>query len=410
MQNRSNTGIYAIHQVGCRSYGTQNRNPPTPFGLRRTGRRPLLSLTIMALKIGIVGLPNVGKSTLFNALTRTKGAQAANYPFCTIEPNVGIVEVPDERLQKLADIVHPERILPAAIEFVDIAGLVKGASKGEGLGNAFLSHIREVDAICHVVRVFTGGDIIHVEGSVDPKRDREIIETELVLADLQSIEKRIDKIKKAADTGDKEKKLEYQTMQKILPVLQEGRLAIETDLAPEDLPVARLLQLLTYKPILYAANVAEDQLATLKVDELKTQLGLPSSAQLVLISAKIEEDLQDLGPVDAAEFLASLGVTSSGLDRLIRAAYEALGYISYFTAGEKEVRAWNIPKGSTAPQAAGVIHTDFEKGFIRAETIAFDDYVALGGEAKAKEAGKMRAEGKTYIVQDGDVLLFRFNV
>jgi ribosome-binding ATPase len=363
----------------------------------------------MALKIGIVGLPNVGKSTLFNALTRTKGAQAANYPFCTIEPNVGIVEVPDARLEQLSAIVHPEKIVPAAIEFVDIAGLVKGASQGEGLGNAFLSHIREVDAICHVVRVFTGGDIIHVEGTIDPKRDREIIETELVLADLQSVEKRIDKAKKAADIGDKEKKLEYQTLAKILPVLQEGRMARETELLPEELPVARMLQLLTYKPIVYAANVAEEQLGTLKVDELKTQLGLPSSTQLVLISAKIEEDLQDLPPEEAREFLLSLGVDSSGLDRLIRAAYEALGYISYFTAGVKEVRAWNIPKGSTAPQAAGVIHTDFEKGFIRAETIAFSDYIACGGEVKAREAGKMRSEGKTYIVQDGDVMLFRFN-
>ena len=364
----------------------------------------------MALKIGIVGLPNVGKSTLFNALTRTKGAQAANYPFCTIEPNVGIVEVPDERLQKLTEIVKPEKVVPAAIEFVDIAGLVKGASQGEGLGNAFLSHIREVDAICHVVRVFTGGDIIHVEGSIDPKRDREIIETELVLADLQSIQKRIDKIKKPAELGDKEKKLELQTAQKILPVLEKGDMAVTTDLLPEEAPVAKSFQLLTYKPIVYAANVAEEQLSTLKVDELKAQLGLPSSAELELISAKIEEDLQDLSPDEAKEFLASLGVASSGLDRLIRAAYHALGYITYFTAGVKEVRAWNIPLGSTGPQAAGVIHSDFEKGFIRAETIGYQDYVACGGEAKAKEAGKMRAEGKDYVVKDGDVMHFRFNV
>lgn len=364
----------------------------------------------MALKIGIVGLPNVGKSTLFNALTRTKGAQAANYPFCTIEPNVGIVEVPDERIQKLVDIVHPEKIVPAAIEFVDIAGLVKGASKGEGLGNAFLSHIREVDAICHVVRVFTGGDIIHVEGTIDPKRDREIIETELVLADLQSIEKRIDKARKPAETGDKEKKIELQVAEKIHAVLAEGSMAIGTDLLPEEVPVAKSFQLLTFKPLVYAANVAEDQLSTLKPEELKTQLGLPSSADLVLISAKIEEDLQDLSADEAKEFLASLGVSSSGLDRLIRAAYHALGYITYFTAGPKEVRAWNIPLGFTAPQAAGVIHTDFEKGFIRAETIAYDDYVSYGGEVKAKEAGKMRAEGKNYIVKDGDLMLFRFNV
>lgn len=363
----------------------------------------------MALKIGIVGLPNVGKSTLFNALTRTKGAQAANYPFCTIEPNVGIVEVPDERLKKLTEMVQPERVVPAAIEFVDIAGLVKGASKGEGLGNAFLSHIREVDAICHVVRVFTGGGIIHVEGSVDPKRDREIIETELVLADLQSIEKRIEKIRKPAELGDKEKKLELQTAEKILPVISNGEVANKTELLPEEVPVAKSFQLLTYKPIVYAANVAEDQLSTLNVEELKSQLGLPSSAELVLISAKIEEDLQDLSADEAKEFLTSIGVTSSGLDRLIKAAYLALGYITYFTAGVQEVRAWNIPLGFTAPQAAGVIHTDFEKGFIRAETIAYDDFVAFGGEVKAKEAGKMRAEGKTYVVKDGDLMHFRFN-
>lgn len=364
----------------------------------------------MALKIGIVGLPNVGKSTLFNALTRTKGAQAANYPFCTIEPNVGIVEVPDERLQKLTEIVHPEKVIPAAIEFVDIAGLVKGASQGEGLGNAFLSHIRETDAICHVVRVFGGGDVIHVDGSVDPARDRGVIETELVLADLQSVQKRIEKNGKAADMGDKEKKAEVDVCRAIEKTLQEGKLAIETELAPEQKLIAKQLQLLTYKPIVYAANVAEDQLQSLNPDELKAQLGLPSSAQLVLISAKIEEDLQDLSAEDAKEFLASLGVTSSGLDRLIRAAYAALGYITYFTAGKQEVRAWNIPNGSTAPQAAGVIHTDFEKGFIRAETIAYADYIACGGEGKAKEAGKMRAEGKEYIVKDGDVMHFRFNV
>jgi len=364
----------------------------------------------MALQIGIVGLPNVGKSTLFNALTHTRGAQAANYPFCTIEPNVGIVEVPDQRLKKLAEIVHPEKIVPAAIEFVDIAGLVKGASKGEGLGNAFLSHIREVDAICHVVRVFTGGDIIHVDGSVDPKRDRDTIETELVLADLQSIEKRIDKIRKPAEMGDKEKKAELMVAEKLHATLNAGRMARETILEKDEIAIAKTLQLLTYKPILYCANVAEDQLHTLSVHTLKEQLGLPATAELVAVSAKIEEDLQDLSEADAQEFLSSLGVTSSGLDRLIQAAYAALGYITYFTAGPQEVRAWNIPKGSTGPQAAGVIHTDFEKGFIRAETIAYDDYIAAGSEVKAKEAGKMRAEGKEYIVKDGDIMHFRFNV
>lgn len=364
----------------------------------------------MALKIGIVGMPNVGKSTLFNALTRTKGAQAANYPFCTIEPNIGIVEVPDSRLKQLADLIHPEKIVPAAIEFVDIAGLVKGASQGEGLGNAFLSHIREVDAICHVVRVFTGGDIIHVEGTVDPKRDREIIETELVLADLQSIQKRIEKTKKLAEHGDKEKKAELAVAEKLFITLNAGKMATETVLEKEEIAIAKSFQILTYKPIVYAANVAEDDLHTMSIHALKEQLGLNASAELVLISAKIEEDLQDLSPEDAKEFLESLGVQSSGLDRLIQAAYKALGYITYFTAGVQEVRAWNIPNGSTGPQAAGVIHTDFERGFIRAETIAFADYIAAGSEVKAKEAGKMRAEGKEYIVKDGDIMHFRFNV
>lgn len=364
----------------------------------------------MALQIGIVGLPNVGKSTLFNALTRTKGAQAANYPFCTIEPNIGIVEVPDPRLKQLADLVHPEKIVPAAIEFVDIAGLVKGASKGEGLGNAFLSHIREVDAICHVVRVFTGGDIIHVEGSVDPKRDREIIETELVLADLQSITKRIEKTKKIAEHGDKEKKAELIVAEKLFVTLNEGNLARLTALEKDETAIAKSFQLLTFKPMVYAANVAEDQMAGLDVTVLKEQLGLSPADELVLISAKIEEDLQDLSAEDAQEFLESLGVTSSGLDRLITAAYKALGYMTYFTAGVQEVRAWNIPIGSTGPQAAGAIHTDFEKGYIRAETISFADYIACGSEVKAKEAGKMRAEGKDYIVKDGDIMHFRFNV
>lgn len=364
----------------------------------------------MALKIGIVGLPNVGKSTLFNALTRTKGAQAANYPFCTIEPNVGIVEVPDPRLQQLAAIVHPEKILPAAIEFVDIAGLVKGASKGEGLGNKFLGAIREVDAICHVVRVFQGGDIIHVEGTVHPKRDREIIETELLLADLQNIENRIDKIKKPAEMGDKAKKIELTVAQKAHAALSAGKMASTVELEKEEIPVFKMMTLMTAKPIVYAANVAESELKSLDPEALKADLGLPSSAELVLISAKIEEDLQDLSPEEAAEFLKDLGVTSSGLDRLIHAAYKALGYISYFTAGVQEVRAWNIPRGYTAPQAAGVIHTDFERGFIRAETIGFDDYVTLGGEVKAREAGKMRLEGKEYVVKDGDVMHFRFNV
>ncbi len=364
----------------------------------------------MALKIGIVGLPNVGKSTLFNALTRTKGAMAANYPFCTIEPNVGIVEVPDSRLQTLASLVTPDKIIPAAIEFVDIAGLTKGASKGEGLGNQFLSAIREVDAICHVVRVFESGDIIHVEGSVHPKRDREIIETELMLSDLQSIEKRIEKLQGGARTGDKQKIMELGVSEKIQKALHEGQPASSVSFLPEEQEFASTLQLLSGKPVIYAANVAEAQLKSLSPEKVKEDLGLPASAQVVLISAKIEEDLQDLSPEDAAEFLSSLGVQSSGLDRLITAAYKALGYMTYFTAGKQEVRAWTVRVGATAPQAAGVIHTDFEKGFIRAETIAYDDYVSLGGEVKAKEAGKMRSEGKEYIVKDGDIMHFRFNV
>lgn len=364
----------------------------------------------MALQIGIVGLPNVGKSTLFNALTRSKGAEAANYPFCTIEPNVGIVEVPDERLSTLVEIVKPEKTIPAAIEFVDIAGLVKGASKGEGLGNKFLGAIREVDAICHVVRHFKDGDITHVEGETDPKRDREIIEAELIIADLESIESRIDKARSTAKSGDKEKVKELGILEKVKAVLDEGKMAIATEVTPEEHRFLKKSQLLTYKPVIYACNVAEGDLAGISVEQAKQELGLPSDATLITVSAKIEEDLKDLSPEDAKEFLDDLGVTDSGLSRLIRAAYEALGYQTYFTAGVKEVRAWNIPIGSTAPQAAGAIHTDFERGFIRAETIAYEDFASLGGEQKAKEAGKLRQEGKDYIVKDGDVLHFKFNV
>jgi hypothetical protein len=355
-------------------------------------------------------MPNVGKSTLFNALTRTRGAQAANYPFCTIEPNVGIVEVPDERLQKLADLVHPEKVIPAAIEFVDIAGLVRGASKGEGLGNKFLAAIREVDALCEVVRIFPGSDVIHVEGSVDPKRDRETVETELEIADLESLEKRLEKVRNVARSGDKERQKEVHVAEKLLAALKAGTLAISVPLSAEEELIAREFNLLTRKPILYAANVAEDQLHTVSAHEARTQLDLPESAQIIVISAKIEEDLQELTPEEASAFLQQLSVTSSGLTQLIQAAYAALGYQTFLTAGPQEVRAWTIRKGWTAPQAAGVIHTDFEKGFIRAETIAYADYSALGSEQKAKEAGKMRSEGKEYVVQDGDVMHFRFNV
>lgn len=364
----------------------------------------------MAFKIGIVGLPNVGKSTLFNALTRTRGAQAANYPFCTIDPNIGIVEVPDVRLQKLTELVSPEKVIPTAVEFVDIAGLVKGASQGEGLGNKFLSHIREVNAICHVVRMFEGGDILHVEGSVDPKRDRETIEAELALADLDSLSKRIDKLQPGARTGNADAKAELAVAQKIELALKEGKAASSVELDKDEKEFAKQFQLLTLKPVFYAVNVSEQQLANTTEAEARAKLQLGPNDDLVLISAKIEEDLQDLSAEEAKMFLDELKVTSSGLDRLIHTAYHALGYITYFTAGPKEVRAWTVTKGSTAPQAAGVIHTDFERGFICAETIAYNDYVAAGSEAKAKEMGKMRTEGKGYIVQDGDIFHFRFNV
>lgn len=363
----------------------------------------------MALHIGIVGLPNVGKSTLFNALTRSHGAQAQNYPFCTIEPNVGIVEVPDPRLTRLAEIVKPEKVIPAAIEFVDIAGLVRGASKGEGLGNKFLAAIREADAICEVVRLFEGGDIIHVEGSVDGKRDRETVETELQLADLESLERRIEKARGAARSGDQEKQRELTLIEKLLAALKSGQMTAHAELTAEEKLLAKDFQLLTLKPILYAANVSEEQLHQIGIHKARELLGLPATAQVIILSAKIEEDLQELNPDEAAAFLKELSVTSSGLDQLITAAYAALGYQTYFTAGPQEVRAWTILKGATAPQAAGVIHTDFEKGFIRAETIAYKDYVELGGERQAKEAGKMRSEGKEYVLQDGDVMLFRFS-
>lgn len=364
----------------------------------------------MALQIGIVGLPNVGKSTLFNALTKSKGAEAANYPFCTIEPNVGIVEVPDVRLQKLAELVQPEKVIPAAIEFVDIAGLVKGASKGEGLGNKFLHAIREVDAICHVVRAFEDGNIIHVDGSVDPKRDRETIETELILADMEAVANRIDKVKGGAKSGNKDQQKGLNILQKIQMSLNEGKRAINTELTEEEKGIARSFNLLTLKPLIYAVNIAENKLQSASIDEQRAGLQVHDDEQVILVSAKIEEDVMGLSDEEAAEFLQELGVDSSGLDKLIRAAYQALGYITYFTAGPKEVRAWNIRQGYTAPQAAGVIHTDFERGFIRAETIAYDDYVAAGTEAKAREAGKLRQEGKDYVVHDGDVMHFKFNV
>ena len=364
----------------------------------------------MPLRIGIVGLPNVGKSTLFNALTRSRQAAAANYPFCTIDPNIGVVEVPDERLAKLSAIVQPEKIIPATAEFVDIAGLVRGASKGEGLGNKFLSHIRDVHAVCEVIRFFEGGDVLHVEGTTDPKRDREILETELTLSDLDVLNRRIENVAGAARTGNAEKQKELTIAEKMKVALEQGTLAHAVSFDEEERAIALSWNLLTNKPILYAANVSEMQLRSFDEHSAALNLGLPPGTRVIGISAKLEEELQDLPPEEGKALLGELGVTSSGLDRLVAAAYSLLGYISFFTAGPEEVRAWTIVRGIQAPAAAGVIHTDFEKGFIRAETIAFDDFVRFGGEQGAREAGKFRIEGKDYIVQDGDVMHFRFNV
>ncbi len=365
------------------------------------------------LSLGIVGLPNVGKSSLFNALTAAK-AEAANYPFCTIDPNIGVVNVPDPRLDKLAEIVSPERTVPAAVQFVDIAGLVKGASTGEGRGNAFLSNIRETDAIVHVVRCFDDEDVIHVDGSVDPVRDRATIEFELALADLSVVEKRLDKAKRAAKTGDKAAAAEVASLEKAHKPLTDGQALWHVTLSPEDRDQLRGLQLLTLKPILYAANVTDAELTGEEGTHVKALRAAIAAdhepAEVVTFSAKIEMELAELPPEDKKEFLASLGIDSAGLDRLIRGGYSLLGLQTYFTAGEKEVRAWTIKQGDTAPKAAGVIHTDFEKGFIRAETVSYTDFVALGGWKPAREKGVARAEGKEYEMVDGDVVLFRFNV
>jgi GTP-binding protein YchF len=364
----------------------------------------------MGFKVGIVGLPNVGKSTLFNALTRTAAAQAANFPFCTIEPNVGDVAVPDPRLDRLAEIAKSKQVIPARMTFVDIAGLVKGASKGEGLGNQFLANIREVDAIAHVLRCFEDGDVTHVEGRVDPIADAETIETELMLADLESIEKRLQNIVRKVRGGDKEAVQQERLMQAAKAMLEEGKPARMVEGDAEDAKAWAMLQLLTSKPVLYVCNVAEDEAGagnalSAKVAEMAAEQG----AAHVVISARIEEEIAQLDPEEAAMFLSELGLEEAGLDRMIRAGYALLNLETYFTAGPKEARAWTIPAGTKAPQAAGVIHGDFERGFIRAETISYDDYVALGGEAAAKDAGKMRVEGKGYEVQDGDVLHFLFN-
>lgn len=370
------------------------------------------------LKTGIVGLPNVGKSTLFNAVTRTRKAQAANFPFCTIEPNVGIVNVPDDRLAKLAAMSKSEKILPAAIEFVDIAGLVAGASEGEGLGNQFLSHIREVDAIIQVVRCFESSDIHHVAGTVDPVRDIEVINTELILADLASVKKRAERNQKAARSGDKAAKAEVALAEKLIPHLDSGKPALTFELADSEKDILRGFFLLTSKPTLFACNVGENDLANLEGDSaaakhvcaVRDYASKHLGCGAVVISAQIESELADLPPEEAREFLAGLGVEDSGVGLLIRAAYHLLGLRTYLTTGPKETRAWTIHAGDKAPTAAGVIHSDFERGFIAAQIVSFEDLIACGSEAKAREAGKLRLEGKEYVVQDGDVIEFRFNV
>ena len=363
----------------------------------------------MGFKCGIVGLPNVGKSTLFNALTQTAQAEAANYPFCTIEPNVGEVGVPDPRLDALAVIGKSAKIIPTRLTFVDIAGLVRGASKGEGLGNQFLSHIREVDAVAYVLRCFEDGDISHVENRIDPLSDADIVETELMLSDLESLEKRVSALEKKAKQGDKESKALHAVVEKVLPLLREGKPARMTQLTEEEKPLFKGLQLLTAKPVVYVCNVEEASAASGNSFSAKVAgRAKTEGAASVVISAKIESEFAGLAPEDRDAFLADLGLKEAGLNQLIRAGYGLLDLITYFTVGPKEARAWTITQGTKAPQAAGVIHTDFEKGFIRSETIAYDDYVTLKGEAGARDAGKMRLEGKEYVVKDGDVLHFRF--
>ena len=373
------------------------------------------------LSAGIVGLPNVGKSTLFNAVTRTRKAQAANYPFCTIDPNLGVVTVPDSRLEVLSKLSSSQKLIPAAIEFVDIAGLVKGASAGEGLGNQFLSHIREVSAIVQVVRCFENGDIHHVSGTIDPVRDIEVVNTELVLADLASLQKRRDRLQKEVRAGSKTAKAESAVIEKLLPHLDSGKPAITAPLTDDEQIVAREFFLLTSKPTLFACNVAETDLAPIAqadqshaamrhVRAVEAYARSHFGSEAVVISAQIESELVDLADTEAQEYLRDLGVESSGVSALIRAVYHLLGLRTYLTTGEKETRAWTIHEGDKAPAAAGVIHTDFERGFIAAEVVHFDDLVALGSSAKAREAGKLRIEGKEYVVKDGDVVEFRFNV
>jgi GTP-binding protein YchF len=389
--------------TGGRGYGQAGRLALDIRAQFRKGK-------IMGFRMGIVGLPNVGKSTLFNALTRTAAAQAANFPFCTIEPNVGEVAVPDPRLDKLAGIAGSKQIIPTRITFVDIAGLVKGASKGEGLGNQFLANIREVDAIAHVLRCFEDGDVTHVEGRIDPLNDAEVIETELMIADMESIERRLANLQRKLKGGDKDSVAQEKLLKAALAALEAGQAARTVAVDEEDLKQWNMLQLLTAKPVLFVCNVAEDDAATGNaLSDKVAEMAKAQGAGHVVISARIEEEISQLDTEEAEMFLGEMGLDEAGLDRLIRAGYDLLGLQTYFTVGPKEARAWTIRKGTLAPQAAGVIHGDFEKGFIRAETIAYDDYVSGNGEAGAREVGKLRVEGKTYEVKDGDVLHFLFN-